>query len=426
MIRSSIVALVFVLLARSAHAAPGEVVMEIEDEPSETPTPAPAPKPAPIVNAAGRQPIAVPEAVPGPETSGPETSVATSVVTPTVTPAETEAAAAKVEVPVDELALLRARVEALEAERKVRATRPRPRLGPLLRGNPAPRPDVAPTQIGFGPGQGIDQWGVRISGYVQTQYQWSQLSEDQLQQGGTPLNQNRFLIRRGRVRLSGDWRFVAFDLELDGSTTRGPFVGIRQANVSVLWILPPGEDSELSLLQLRLRCRLAGATQQQASEYRTRYKPNVAPAVAGLTADGAEAAAVSVKAGTELALRVAWAVCPVEAVCGDGLCSLDESIDNCAGDCTDSAGCSGAETYLRFDPITLELAESREAIGVAWFATDGTYTQARTGRAADELVATSDNAWTAPDAAGPVTLWVVLRDDRGAAGWRRVDVEVAP
>ena len=193
-----------------------------------------------------------------------------------------------------------------------------------------------------------------------------------------------------------------------------------------LRILPPGEDSELSLLQLRLRCGLAGATQQQASEYRTRYKPNVAPAVAGLTADGAEAAAVSVKAGTELALRVAWAVCPVEAVCGDGLCSLDESIDNCAGDCTDSAGCSGAETYLRFDPITLELAESREAIGVAWFATDGTYTQARTGRAADELVATSDNAWTAPDAAGPVTLWVVLRDDRGAAGWRRVDVEVAP
>ena len=238
MIRSSIVALVFVLLARSAHAAPGEVVMEIEDEPSETPTPAPAPKPAPIVNAAGRQPIAVPEAVPGPETSGPETSVATPVVTPTVTPAETEAAAAKVEVPVDELALLRARVEALEAERKVRATRPRPRLGPLLRGNPAPRPDVAPTQIGFGPGQGIDQWGVRISGYVQTQYQWSQLSEDQLQQGGTPLNQNRFLIRRGRVRLSGDWRFVAFDLELDGSTTRGPFVGIRQANVSVLWRNP--------------------------------------------------------------------------------------------------------------------------------------------------------------------------------------------
>ncbi len=194
-----------------------------------------------------------------------------------------------------------------------------------------------------------------------------------------------------------------------------------------LRILPPGDDSELSLLQLRLRCGLAGATQQQASEYRRRYKPNVAPAVGGLTADGAEVAGtVSVKAGAELALRVTWAGCPAEAKCGDGLCSLDESLEACPADCTDSAGCSGAETYLRFDPMTLELAEAREAIGVAWFATDGTYTQARTGRAADELVASSDNTWTAPDAPGPVTLWVVLRDDRGAAGWRRVDVDVTP
>ncbi len=248
---ASALACVVQLLAGPVRAAPGEVVMEIEDEPAEptpspTPSPTPAPTPAPATTpGAGRQPIAVPDAVPGPE--GPVstpvvTPTSTPVVTPTSTPVSTSVVTstepARVETPVDELALLRARVDALEAEHKQREGRPRARLGSLLRGNPPPRADVAPTQIGFGPGAGIDQWGVRISGYVQTQYQWSQLSEDQLQQGGAPLNQNRFMIRRGRVRVSGDWRFVAFDLELDGSTTRGPFVGVRQANVSVLWRNP--------------------------------------------------------------------------------------------------------------------------------------------------------------------------------------------
>ena len=192
-----------------------------------------------------------------------------------------------------------------------------------------------------------------------------------------------------------------------------------------LRILPADAGAELSLLQLRLRCGLAGATQQQAAEYRKRYKPNVAPAVLELTADGATVAAPRmVAAGTAVALRVAWPACPEQASCGDGLCSLDESLENCPGDCSEINGCGGAERYLRFDPISLTLLESREAIGVAWFATDGTFEKARTGRAADEPETTSDNVWTAPDGPGPVTLWVVLRDDRGAASWRRVDIEV--
>jgi len=100
------------------------------------------------------------------------------------------------------------------------------------------RAEIAPTHIGFGPGAGVSQWGVRLTGYIQSQYQWSQLSEDQIQQGGASLNQNRFMVRRGRLRVSGDWRWVAFDFELDGSTTRGPFVGVRQANLSFVWRNP--------------------------------------------------------------------------------------------------------------------------------------------------------------------------------------------
>ncbi len=193
-----------------------------------------------------------------------------------------------------------------------------------------------------------------------------------------------------------------------------------------LRILPPDEAAGLSLLQLRLRCGLAGATQQQAAEHRRRYKANVAPEVAALTADGAAIEdALGVAPGAAVKLRVGWASCPAQAKCGDGVCSLDEDAEQCAVDCTDSPGCSGAETYLRLDPVALALTTSREAIGVAWFATGGSFEQARTGRGSEELERTSDNVWTAPDEAGEYALWVVLRDDRGGAGWRSVNVQVA-
>ena len=129
----------------------------------------------------------------------------------------------------------------------------------------------------------------------------------------------------------------------------------------------------------------------------------------------------------KVALRARWAHCPVTAKCGDDACSLDEDADNCGTDCTaENTGCGGAETYLVFDPTTLELTTRREAIGVAWFATGGSFEAARTGRAPEELDAFSDNLWTAPEFAGAHTLWVVLRDDRGAAAWHSVAVQVTP
>lgn len=95
-----------------------------------------------------------------------------------------------------------------------------------------------PVGVGFGNYVPDDDWGLRYGGYLQLQYQWSQLSEDQLLQGGTPLNRNRFMVRRGRFSLNGDWKYFAFGFQLDGSTTRGLFLGIRQAHVSVLWRNP--------------------------------------------------------------------------------------------------------------------------------------------------------------------------------------------
>jgi len=188
------------------------------------------------------------------------------------------------------------------------------------------------------------------------------------------------------------------------------------------------EDDGLTLVQLRVACGLAGATQQQAAEFRRRYQANLAPRVAELgRVDGpalAEDEALVANAGEAVALRVGWPECPEQADCGDGLCTLGERVDRCAGDCAGVVGCGGAETYLRLDPGALALEERREAIRVAWYASAGIFTSASTGRAADERIAASDNVWTAPEEPGPATIWVVIRDDRGGASWRALAVEV--
>jgi hypothetical protein len=77
--------------------------------------------------------------------------------------------------------------------------------------------------------------GLRIGGYIQAQYEHSGLSEDQLQQGGSPINQDRFLLRRGRLRVDHGWQYAAGTLELDANTVRGPAVGIRRAEASLLY-----------------------------------------------------------------------------------------------------------------------------------------------------------------------------------------------
>jgi hypothetical protein len=77
--------------------------------------------------------------------------------------------------------------------------------------------------------------GLHIGGYLQAQYEASQLSEDQLQQGGVPLNADRFLLRRGRLRLDRGFEYAAATLELDANTVRGASVGVRRAEGSLLY-----------------------------------------------------------------------------------------------------------------------------------------------------------------------------------------------
>lgn len=102
-------------------------------------------------------------------------------------------------------------------------------LDARLAGTPAPA--AAPTSITAS----LLPSDFGISAYVQAQYEHHQDSQDQVQQGGSYLNQDRFLVRRGRVRFDAAWRFAELALELDGNTTRGPSFSLRRAEASLVW-----------------------------------------------------------------------------------------------------------------------------------------------------------------------------------------------
>lgn len=77
--------------------------------------------------------------------------------------------------------------------------------------------------------------GSLLTGWVQAQYHHSALSEDQLQQGGAPLNQDGFYLRTARLRLERGWDFVGGAVELEALTWNRPDVGVRAGEVSVFY-----------------------------------------------------------------------------------------------------------------------------------------------------------------------------------------------
>ncbi|HEY3817934.1 MAG TPA: hypothetical protein VGL81_12220 [Polyangiaceae bacterium] len=118
----------------------------------------------------------------------------------------------------DEVAAMRADLNDVRAAKQ----------GPLL-------PAFTPRPLGY---EAFWPWvvppeGVSVNGYVQSQYETHQDSQDQLTQSGSLLNQNRFSVRRARVQLVGEWQYAAVALELDGNTTNGPQVDLRKAEASL-------------------------------------------------------------------------------------------------------------------------------------------------------------------------------------------------
>jgi hypothetical protein len=88
---------------------------------------------------------------------------------------------------------------------------------------------------------------VRFSGYLQTD--WVALresSQDEVSGAtGEPLNQDRFMLRRGRIRADADYGMVLGSLEIDANTVSGPVVRPIDAEASVRWPANPDNDASI-------------------------------------------------------------------------------------------------------------------------------------------------------------------------------------
>lgn len=147
---------------------------------------------------------------------------AATEATAPATPADTHAA--------DE-ARREARMRALEVQlgelsRRLEASEKRAAEKPLAAAPPKAAAPKAPPHP-------LDH--LQLSGYAQAQLEFHRDSEDQLAPSGQPLNQNRFLLRRARMKLESHHRYADFLLELDGNTVKGPSFGVQRAEVAAVY-----------------------------------------------------------------------------------------------------------------------------------------------------------------------------------------------
>jgi hypothetical protein len=120
---------------------------------------------------------------------------------------------------------LRADVEALREE--IRA---------LREAQKAPRPFLAlwdSAKSSTTPWDIPDGDGIWLTGYMQSQYETTQDSQDQLAPGGVIVNKDRFLVRRARLKVIGAWRFAETQIEINGDTTNGFNLNLHHAEASI-------------------------------------------------------------------------------------------------------------------------------------------------------------------------------------------------
>lgn len=75
-------------------------------------------------------------------------------------------------------------------------------------------------------------WQLDLTGYVQADaIAYSESSADEIATDRTPLNEERFLIRRGRVRVEAHRDAFSAGIEVDGNTINGPMARLLSASV---------------------------------------------------------------------------------------------------------------------------------------------------------------------------------------------------
>lgn len=144
----------------------------------------------------------------------------------------------------------------------------------------------------------------------------------------------------------------------------------------------------------RVRCALAEATADSASELAATYLDNRNPTLEPLVA-GEGVSLERIPRGARIELVSGW---PEAA----------------------------AEPYRYFDRSTQQVIERREAMQMSWFVSAGELARESTGRAEDDPLTLTTNEWLAPDQPGTSELWLVLRDSRGGVTFASYELVVTP
>jgi hypothetical protein len=134
-----------------------------------------------------------------------------------------------------------ARIKELEKQLKALLAKQKEAEKAAPPAGPAPSPPPPPPHPAASPP--FDPWSIlpaflkdlTISAYVQAQYENHQDAQDQIDPNGAPLNTDRFVLRRGRIKIDRQWQYASTMIELDGNTVNGPSFNLWHAEASVLY-----------------------------------------------------------------------------------------------------------------------------------------------------------------------------------------------
>lgn len=147
----------------------------------------------------------------------------------------------------------------------------------------------------------------------------------------------------------------------------------------------------------RVRCDLAGATRDIFDEYQERYLENRHPQIAALFAQqGSETHDLLVE--------------PRRVSRGQSVLLVGQ------------ARADAFEDFVVYSAEDARLFDRKERLTLNWYVTGGQLERSR--QSLDPARREAKTEWRAPDSAGPVHGWLVLRDDRGGAAWSEFLIEV--
>lgn len=157
-----------------------------------------------------------------------------------------------------------------------------------------------------------------------------------------------------------------------------------------LTLTDASNDLDVSFDRQRVRCSLANAPADAAREYAARYVANENPGIGTVVFAGSPSPAdgtvnFGVHRGAKLPIAIQW-------------------------------DASAQESYVAFDPGSRTIVDRVETLEISWYTNGGSFDHDRTTPDTKGATQSSNTLDLDADIDQPITVWILLRDDRGGVG----------